>query len=461
MYSNKPPTSSRVVEASETLQKAKSYLSFLQRQKRIPAVVDYAAAGSRFKVFIPRETARLTFILGGIRAPKTARNPSETSEPFGPEALDFVSRRVLQRDVEIDIENIDRVGGFIGTMYIGRDNLAKLLVEEGLATVHTYSAEQSGHGIELIAAEKRAKEAKKGIWHDYDPEKEVQSVNVSDDANTATTTATTVPEKRKDYKDVLITHVDADSCSIKLQVLTPSVNPSPLESFMSEFRKFHSISANAISLQNPPRNGEYVAAKFTEDNSFYRARVRAVDRENKTCEVMYIDYGNTERIPFNRIRQLAPQHHPTAGTFKAQAQDAIFSFIEFPKNKGYLGDAVHFVQDMTAGDRRLVANVDWVDERDGGTWYVTLYDPKESKSAEASLNADIVREGMAMARRKERLFEKAWPEAIKTVREKEEEAKKERLGMWEYGGRFFSLVFPCLLFKKYTSTFFLRLQVRR
>ena len=41
-----------------------------------------------------------------------------------------------------------------------------------------------------------------------------------------------------------------------------------------------------------------------------------------------------------------------------------------------------------------------------------------------------------MARRKERVFEKAWPEAIKTVREKEEEAKKERLGMWEYGGRF-------------------------
>ena len=442
MYSNKLPASAKIIEASETLQKAKSYLSFLQRQKRIPAIVDYAAAGSRFKVFIPRENARITFVLGGIRAPKTARNANETSEPFGSEALDFASRRVLQRDVEIDIDNIDRVGGFIGTMHIGRENLAKLLVEEGLATVHTYSAEQSGHGSELIAAEKRAKEAKNGLWHDYDPEKEVEKVNVSDDTNAATTTATAVPEKRKDYKDVLVTHVDADSCSLKLQVLTPDVNPSPLESFMSEFRKFHSISANAISLQNPPRNGEYVAAKFTFDDSFYRARVSAIDRENKTCEVTYIDYGNAERVPFKGLRQLAPQHHPTAGTFKAQAQDAIFSFIEFPKNKGYLGDAVHFVQDMTAGDRRLVANVDWIDERGGGTWYVTLYDPKKSKSAEASLNADIVKEGMAMARRKEKLFEKAWPEALKMVRDNEEEAKKERLGMWEYGGKFPPHFFP-------------------
>ncbi|RPB24328.1 hypothetical protein L211DRAFT_785307 [Terfezia boudieri ATCC MYA-4762] len=439
MYSNKAPATAKITEASESLQKAKTYLSFLQRQKRIPAVVDYCAAGSRFKVIIPRENARITFILGGIRAPKTARNANETSEPFGQEALDFVSKKVMQRDVEIDVENIDRVGGFIGTMFIGRENVAKLLVVEGLASVHAYSAGQSPHGSDLFAAEKLAQDAKKGMWHNYDPSQEA-SQEASLDTLTISTppngASTTPQEKRKDYKDVLVTHVDPETCALKLHVLTGDLGPSPLESFMAEFRTYHASSANAIPLQNLPRNGEYVAAKFTEDNTFYRARVRAVDREAKTCEVVYIDYGNSERIPLTRLRALAPQHHPTTGKLKAQAQDAVFSFVEFSKNKEYLGDAVHFVQDMTGGDRPLVANVDWIDEKEGGVWYVTLYDPKESKSAEASLNADIVREGMAIAGRKERGFEKAWPEVIKTVREKEDEAKKERLGMWEYGGEY-------------------------
>lgn len=452
MHSSKPPASAKIVDASESLQKAKTYLSFLQRQKRIPAIVDYCAAGSRFKIIIPRENARFTFVLGCIRAPRTARNPNETSEPFGQEALDFVSRKCMQREVEVDFENIDRVGGFIGTMFIGRDNIAKLLVEEGLASVHAYSAEQSPHGGDLFAAEKRAKEAKKGIWHDYDPSQEasVENLTISTPPNGSNTPA---PEKRKDYKDVLVTHVDAETCALKLQVLNGGTGPSPLESFMAEFRTFHSSTANAIPLQNPPRNGEYVAAKFTEDNTFYRARVRAVDRDAKTCEVVYIDYGNSERIPFTRLRVLAPQHNPTTGKLRAQAQDAVFSFIEFSKNKGYLGDAVHFVQDMTGGDRPLVANVDWVDEKEGGVWYVTLYDPKESKSAEASLNADIVREGMAMAGRKGKGFEKAWPEVTKTVREKEEEAKTERLGMWEYGGESQFLNIYYLQTRRLTWTF--------
>jgi hypothetical protein len=38
-----------------------------------------------------------------------------------------------------------------------------LVLEEGLATVHAYSAEQSGHANEYFAAEQRAKDARKGL----------------------------------------------------------------------------------------------------------------------------------------------------------------------------------------------------------------------------------------------------------------------------------------------------------
>jgi staphylococcal nuclease domain-containing protein 1 len=66
------------------------------------------------QVFVPKQDAKLTLVLSGIRAPRTARNPNEKSEPYGQQAADFISRRVLQRDVEILVESNDKSGGFIG-----------------------------------------------------------------------------------------------------------------------------------------------------------------------------------------------------------------------------------------------------------------------------------------------------------------------------------------------------------
>jgi staphylococcal nuclease domain-containing protein 1 len=78
----------------------------------------------------------------GIRAPKSARNTSEKSEPYGAEALDFSTRRFMQRDVEFEVESTDKSGGFIGALYVNKtENAALSLLKEGLATVHDYSAE--------------------------------------------------------------------------------------------------------------------------------------------------------------------------------------------------------------------------------------------------------------------------------------------------------------------------------
>ena len=62
----------------------------------------------------------LTLVLSGVRAPRTARNSSETSEPFGQEASEFATRRYMQRDVEIEIHDADKSGGFIGALYLNK-----------------------------------------------------------------------------------------------------------------------------------------------------------------------------------------------------------------------------------------------------------------------------------------------------------------------------------------------------
>lgn len=431
MWSNKPPKVKQYQDYSESLQKAKLEVSILQRRKRVPAIVDFVKSGARFVVLVPQENAKLTFVLSGIRAPRVARNPGEQSEPFGQEALELANRRVLQRDVEIDVETIDKVGGFIGTLYVNRENFAKVLLEEGLATVHEYSAEQSGHATELFAAERKAKEARKGLWHDWDPSKE-KAEDEDGEAVAANGTSTAngdeAAQRRKDYRDVMVTHIDPGSGHLKLQQI--GAGTSALTELMNAFRAFHLNKANAAPLPGPPKAGDFVAAQFTEDNEWYRARIRRNDREKQQSEVVYIDYGNSEVLPWSRLRPLnQPQF--SVQKLKAQAVDAVLSFVQFPvTSPEYLADAVGFLGEQTF-NRQLVANVDYVSPE--GTLHITLLDPSVSNSLEESINADIVREGLAMVPRKLKAWERTAVDTLNHLRKLEEEAKQERKGMWEYG----------------------------
>lgn len=426
MWSSKPPKTKQYQDYSESVQKAKMEVTILQRQKRVPAIVDFVKSGSRFTVLVPRENAKLTLVLSGIRAPRSARNPGEAGEPFGNEAHELANKRCMQRDVEIDVETIDKVGGFIGTLYVNKENFTKVLLEEGLATVHAYSAEQSGNATEYFAAEQKAKEARKGLWHDWDPSKEVEEAEEEPvDGNSGTETETA--SRRKDYRDVVVTYVDPTNARVKLQQI--GTGTSALTELMNAFRSFHLNKANETPLPGPPKAGEFVAAKFTEDNEWYRAKVRRNDRDNKQAEVVYIDFGNSEVVPWSRLRPLT-QPQFSVQKLRAQAADAVLSLVQFPVSADYLADAVGFLEEQT-GNRELVANVDHVSPE--GIMHVTLLDPAESKNLDHSINAEVIREGYGMVPKKLKAWERAASETISHLRGLEDEAKSERRGMWEYG----------------------------
>lgn len=432
MWSTKPPTIKKFVDYSESLEKAKRQMAVLSRQKKVPAVVDYVKSGSRFTVLVPREESKLTLVLSGIRAPKSARNATEKGEPFGQEAIDFANRRCLQRDVEIDVEDNDKVGGFIGTLYINRENFAKLLVEEGLASVHAYSAEKSGNAAELFAAEKRAKEQRKNIWQHWDPSQDQEdpagpgaSSAAGQDINGSN--GDTESRRKEDYRDVIITHID-ESGHFKLQQI--GAGTAALDKLMGAFQAFH-ISKKQLSLPNPPKAGEVLAAKFSADGSWYRAKVRRNDREKKVAEVVYIDYGNSETLPWSDLRPLGGQDDKqfNTTTLRAQATDATLSFCQLPGSPEYLADAIAWMARETDG-RTLVACVDNVDA--AGVLSVTLFDEKSQSTVE-SLNAELVREGWAMVPRKLKAWERGETKVLESLRQREKEAQNERLGMFEFG----------------------------
>ncbi|GAM85623.1 hypothetical protein ANO11243_036300 [Dothideomycetidae sp. 11243] len=428
MWNPKSPKKIEYVDYSASMDQAKRQLTLFSRQKRVPAVVDFVKSGSRFTLLVPRENAKLTFVLSGISCPKSARNPGDKAEAFGQEAHDLANRRCMQRDVEIDVENIDKVGGFIGTMYVNRESFAKSLVEEGYASVHAYSAEKSGNANELFAAEQKAKEGRKGRWHDWDPSHDAQDADEPHHANgTNGTNGDSAPvERRKDYRDVIITHIDPENCHLKLQQV--GTGTGALTDLMNSFRTFHVSSSQG--LDGPPKAGDYVSAKFTEDNAWYRARIRRNDREAKTSEVVYVDYGNSEVVPWSRLRPLE-QGKFGVQKLKAQAVDAVLSFVQFSQSPEYLKDALFAIEDLTGG-RQLVANVDCIDSKDG-TLFVTLFDPKKSDRVDQSINAEIVAEGVAMVPRKLKGWEKSATDVLNSLKTREEEAKSERRGIWEYG----------------------------
>jgi staphylococcal nuclease domain-containing protein 1 len=425
LWSPKAPSAKQYVDYSESLEKAKRQLTLLSRSRKVPAVVDFVKSASRFTVLVPRENAKLTFVLSGIRAPRSARNPTDKGEPFGQEAHDFANKRCQQRDVEIDVEDCDKVGGFIGTLYINRENFAKTLVEEGLASVHAYSAEKAGNANELFAAEEKAKAARKGIWQDYDPSQdEVEAT--PEGAPTNGQNGDAAVERRKDYRDVVVTHVD-DTGRLKLQQI--GTGTAALTELMSAFRSFHLNPSNNAGLPDAPKAGDFVAAKFTADDDWYRARIRRNDREAKKAEVVYVDYGNSELLPWSRLRPLS-QAQFLPSKLRPQALDAQLSFIQLPGNPEYLADAVNVIAQETA-ERQLVANVDQV-EKDGTLW-VTLFDPKDSKTGEDSVNALIIDEGFAMVPKKLRNWERGAGDVLAALSKRQTAAKDERRGQWEYG----------------------------
>jgi staphylococcal nuclease domain-containing protein 1 len=60
----------------------------------------------------------------------------------------------MQRDVEFEVDTLDKSGGFIGSLYLNKtENAAVTLVKEGLATVHSFSADGLSWSRQLYDAE--------------------------------------------------------------------------------------------------------------------------------------------------------------------------------------------------------------------------------------------------------------------------------------------------------------------
>uniref|UniRef100_R7W5A3 Nuclease domain-containing protein 1 n=1 Tax=Aegilops tauschii TaxID=37682 RepID=R7W5A3_AEGTA len=506
--------------------KAKDFLPFLQRNRRHTAVVEYVFSGHRFKLTIPKETCSIAFSLSGVRCPGK-------DEPYSSEAIALMRRMILQRDVEIEVETVDRTGTFIGSLWESKTNVGSVLLESGLAKLSSFSLDRIPDAHVLTRAEKSAKQQKLKIWENYAEGEKVSNVSASESNEqeilkivtknmsigyfqTSYKLPTIILAKRKkgftqQYKgsNFLLnsgcqmhrsahrirefTPLRSFGCTACLQWLSrrQSMQPTALERYLltsyckvvatevlggGKFyaqavgdQRVSSIQQQLASLKfkeapvigafNPVK-GEMVLAQFNLDNSWNRAMVidctnrsslffpqmisatrqivngpRAVDSVDDQFEVFYIDFGNQEVVPYNRIRPA----DPSVSSSPPLAQLCSLALIKVPGLEDDYGqEAAEYLSECLLSSSKQYRAM--IEERDtsggkvtrqgtGTVLIVTLVDPE----TESSISAAMLEEGLARLERSKRWDTKERKKALENLEQFQEKAKKERLRLWQYG----------------------------
>uniref|UniRef100_A0A672IWI2 Staphylococcal nuclease domain-containing protein 1 n=1 Tax=Salarias fasciatus TaxID=181472 RepID=A0A672IWI2_SALFA len=225
LHSKKEVPIHRVADISGDTQKAKQFFPFLQRAGRSEAVVEYVFSGSRLKLYMPKETCLITFLLAGIECPRSSRNlpgGMQVAEPFSDEAMLFTKELVMQREVEVEVESMDKAGNFIGWLHIEGVNLSVALVESALSKVH-FTAERSAYYKTLVSAEEACRQRKEKIWANYEEKPVEEVVHLSEEK-----------ERVANYRAVYVTEI-TDTLHIYAQDVETVVSSTHLAAMPPAF----------------------------------------------------------------------------------------------------------------------------------------------------------------------------------------------------------------------------------
>jgi len=408
LHNKKPSTARRIADIVG--EKSKQFLSFLQRAGRMQAVVEFVASASRYRLYIPRENCVITFLLSGIQCPRGERmmpgGIPVPAEPFGNEAHAFVKDMIMQREVEIVVESIDKGGNFIGWCFEGTTNISLSLVEEGFASAFIMG-DRSAYGSQILGAEEAAKKKRIKRWANYVEEEAKEDENESESAALAEIEG----ERKVNYVSAVVTEVTPEA-KIYVQHVDDG---KELEKMMGELRN-EFVTNPPLSGAYQPKRGDLCAAKFV-DNNWYRAKVERVNMKDGTASVLYVDYGNRADIQRSQTASLP-------GSFtglKPFAHEYSLALCQLAKDEENAGLGLEALKDDLL-DKTVKVNVEY---KIGSTSYVSLLDGNES-----DVGKSLIRDGLLMA---EKRGGRRVAKLVDAYQEAMAQAKKEHINIWQYG----------------------------
>eukprot|EP01119_Soliformovum_irregulare_P017136 TRINITY_DN503_c0_g1_i1.p1 TRINITY_DN503_c0_g1~~TRINITY_DN503_c0_g1_i1.p1 ORF type:complete len:1125 (-),score=402.34 TRINITY_DN503_c0_g1_i1:64-3297(-) len=411
---------------------AKAKFPSLERAGKLRGVVDYEFSATKIKLLVPKETCKIVLALSGVTTgTRAGQELTKEQTALAAEALFFVKEKIHQHDVEFQVTGLDKSHTFIGQVWVGRQSLASMLLEQGF--VKTFKTEDR----ELLSAEDVAKRNRRRLWKNYDPEAEKAAIEARRAANNAR------KQKEKQLIEIVVTEI-IDGGHFYAQIVgekTPEgkeeVQTENKEGATNDKRKrpaktdykeeiaqlealMKELSEDEDNEPHVPRGNEVVKAQFTEDDAWYRARVLTVDKANQEATVQYIDYGNSESIKWDRIRKLKPAF----GTLRPQAYECFLSSINVPGIDDDFGrEAAEFFKELVWG-KTVDANLDYKEGRDVETLHLSL-----STENDMHVNAAMLHNGLARCS----LRRDDESEIAKTLRDEEVKARQQHVGLWRYG----------------------------
>eukprot|EP00494_Astrolonche_serrata_P034191 UN34460 len=239
----------------------------------------------------------------------------------GDEALAFVRNLLMQHDVRVDIENLDRHSNFIGQVYVKRENgkylnVGKELLQRGLADIFRPSVERSKFKKELMDALQSAQENNMGIWKDWKPAEPKEEEPVPEnDQNTQNTQQSERPapvrrermptkEEKREGKEFTIEVRHIDDCCNFCVVDKKDEDLKTVEKYMKK------VNPTEADHQPIEAAGRYKVVAGFFDDGYYRAKITTTpgkDTVEHTCR--FLDFGNTAKL---KIHQMLQMHHEMA-----------------------------------------------------------------------------------------------------------------------------------------------------
>ena len=279
------------------------------------------------------------------------------------------------------------------------------------------AADRSSCGAELSAAERVAKARGDKVWENYSAEEEAAALAAAE--LIALEDKAPVPDKEKQVVELTLTEI-VDGATFYAHVAGDAANVNALQQQVAAVCK-KSATINSFE----PKIGQFCCALFDVDGEWYRGKVTA--RTGAEYTVFFLDYGNTTVVGKKGLLPLDPTLDPKAGQYSPQALECKLAHcLAGPATDGGDGEAAAYALNDSAWDRVVVARVE--DRSIDGALHVTLFE--NIRDPATNINEQMIAGGLLRVSKGN--DKRALP-LLKALRDKEDEARKNRRGMWRYG----------------------------
>lgn len=376
---------------------AEKLLPSLQRAGRISGVVEYVQSGSRLRVYLPKESCIVTLLLAGLSCPR-AGSADKPSDPFGDEAQAYMRSQVLQHEVDVELEDIDKNGAFVGNVYLAGTNVAVGLLTDGLSKLHPSVDKYKNTGV-LLVAESSAKEARRKLWAGYVEPVAVEAVAEKDQ-----------PRNRK-FEPSAVTVTELSNATTFWAHAAGSAGS--LERIMGTIASYFSVNPPLPGAHTAKRN-ELLVAKFSADGQWYRAKVLKITSPSD-IQVQYVDFGNFETVTSKDVAPL-----PAGAGGPGLAAEYHIAFLQTPP-ADWVDEATEVLRERIL-NKTINVNVEY---RDAGVEYVTVHD-----DSNVDVGQDLVEQGLAQFKGRSAPH---LQELLAGYTAAQVAAKKDRRAIWRYG----------------------------